>query len=321
MKKVIIFSAIIFTAFSAQAETQSHTTEDYIDMWKSTAVEQMQSYKIPASITLAQGILESGNGNSKLARHANNHFGIKCHENWSGGTFYQDDDQANECFRSYSNASESYKDHSLFLTSRKRYEGLFALSITDYQGWATGLKSAGYATNPKYAQLLVTIIEKYHLEQYDIAVPPIVHEELVVVNDQPVTNIGEPLLIPETNVQIDLNTSKHKVFEKKKNVNYIIVKEGDTYYRIAKEFNIGLWQLYKYNDLGTRDVLVQGELIYLTPKSNKSFKGNNILICERDMTLREISQLEGIKLKKLLSYNFSDKPDEVLPKGTKVILR
>ena len=321
MKKVIIFSALIFTTYWVKAETQSHTTEDYIDMWKSTAIEQMQSHKIPASITLAQGILESANGNSKLARHANNHFGIKCHENWTGGTFYQDDDKENECFRSYTNASESYKDHSLFLTSRKRYEGLFALSITDYEGWATGLKSAGYATNPKYAQLLVTIIEKYHLEQYDIATPPIKHEELVVVNDQPVTNVNEPILIPENSKQIDLSGSNHKVYEKKKNVRYVIVQEGDTYYRIAKEFNLGLWQLYKYNDITARDVLKQGELIYLAPKSNKSFKGNNVLICERDMSLREVSQLEGIKLKKLMSYNFSDNPDEILPKGTKVILR
>jgi len=319
MKKVLIFSSLLISAFTVKAEYQNHTTEDYIELWKSSAIEQMHNHKIPASITLAQGILESGNGNSRLARHANNHFGIKCHENWNGGTFYQDDDAANECFRSYTNASESYKDHSLFLTSRPRYSALFNLSITDYEGWAKGLKSAGYATNPKYAYLLIELVEKYNLDQYDLMPKPVVEEQLVIVVEEPMTEVTE--IQPEVVSEIELNQSKHKVFETKKDVQYVVVHQGDTYYRIAKEFNLGLWQLYKYNELGNRDVLEEGEYIYIAPKSNRAARDYDVFVCKENTTLREISQLEGIKLKKLMHYNFSDNADELLPKGTKVILR
>ena len=317
-----IFFSLLLSAVTVKAEYQNHTTEDYIDMWKNTAIEQMYSHKIPASITLAQGILESANGNSRLARLANNHFGIKCHEGWTGGTFYQDDDEANECFRSYSNASESYKDHSLFLTSRSRYANLFTLSITDYEGWAKGLKSAGYATNPKYAPLLIDIIEKYQLAQYDIMPMPVVEEEPAIVIDEPVTRVTETEYPQKEEFeQIELTESNHRVFEMRKNVNYIVVQQGDTFYRIAKEFNIALWQLYKYNELGSRDVLKEGELIFISPKSNRASKNDDVFVCKEPATLREISQKEGVKMSKLMSYNFIDNPDKELPKGTKVILR
>ncbi|MBK7129735.1 MAG: glucosaminidase domain-containing protein [Crocinitomicaceae bacterium] len=320
MKRIWILSVLLISALSVKAEYQNHTTEDYIEMWKSTAIEQMHQYNIPASITLAQGILESGNGNSKLARHANNHFGIKCHENWSGGTFYQDDDEANECFRSYSQANESYLDHSEFLKNRPRYSNLFTLSVTDYKGWAHGLKSAGYATNPKYASLLIELIEKYDLDQYDLIPKPEKKEDLVAVSEEPVTTIDE-VETPVSAEEISLSETGHKVYQNHKRVHYIVVQKGDTYYRIAEEFNLGMWQLYKYNELGQRDVLREGEIIYLSPKSSRAGKGNNVHVCERDMSLREVSQLVGIKLDKLLEYNFSDNPDEILPKGTKVILR
>ena len=165
MKKLILISGLIFTQQLSQAAKNS--TQDYIEQWKITAIEQMNEHQIPASITLAQGILESANGNSPLAKKANNHFGIKCHKSWDGGTFFQDDDLKNECFRSYDNAAQSYDDHSAFLTGRSRYAKLFDLKITDYKGWAKGLKSAGYATNPKYAHLLIDIIEKFDLDKYD----------------------------------------------------------------------------------------------------------------------------------------------------------
>lgn len=320
MKRVLIISGLLFSALSVKAEYQNHTTEDYIELWKNSAIEQMHQFKIPASITLAQGILESGNGNSKLARHANNHFGIKCHENWEGGTFYQDDDEANECFRSYTNASESYVDHSLFLKNRPRYSNLFSLSMTDYKGWAHGLKSAGYATNPKYASLLIDLIEKYNLAQFDMVPMPEKQEDFLIVTTNPVTNITE-LESPQTAGEIDLTETKHNVYENKKSVHFVVVQKGDTFYRIAEEFNLGMWQLYKYNELGKRDVLHEGEIIYISPKSNKSTKGYNVHVCERDMTLRDVSQLEGVKLNKLMEYNDIITPDEVLPKGTKVILR
>ena len=320
MKRVLIISGLLFSVLSAKAEQQNHTTEDYIDLWKGAAIEQMHDHKIPASITLAQGILESGNGNSPLARQANNHFGIKCHVNWTGGTFYQDDDEANECFRSYVSAEESYRDHSLFLTSRPRYAGLFNLSMTDYEGWAHGLKTAGYATNPKYASLLITLIEKYQLHQYDLYPAPEKVEVLAVVTEAPVTNVTA-VVSPQVNSAIELSETKHKVYETKKSVHYVVVQKGDTYYRIAEEFNLGMWQLYKYNELGKRDVLKEGEIIYISPKSNKGSKGYNVHVCEKDMTLRDVSQLEGVKLEKLMAFNDMTDADKILPKGTKVILR
>jgi flagellum-specific peptidoglycan hydrolase FlgJ len=143
-----------------------NTTEEYIKLYKKTAVRQMHKYGIPASIILAQGILESSNGNSDLARYANNHFGIKCTNDWNGKTYYIDDDKPDECFRKYRDADESYRDHSEFLM-RPRYAKLFDLKTSNYKGWAKGLKKCGYATNPKYPDLLVNLIERYNLDQYD----------------------------------------------------------------------------------------------------------------------------------------------------------
>ncbi|MBK9191157.1 MAG: LysM peptidoglycan-binding domain-containing protein [Crocinitomicaceae bacterium] len=192
--------------------------------------------------------------------------------------------------------------------------------MTDYKGWAHGLKSAGYATNPKYASLLIDLIEKYNLAQFDMVPMPEKQEDFLIVNSNPVTNITE-LESPQTAGEIDLAEIKHHVYENKKAVHFVVVQKGDTFYRIAEEFNLGMWQLYKYNELGKRDVLKEGEVIYISPKSNKSTKGYNVHVCEKDMTLRDVSQAEGVKLNKLMDYNDIINPDEVLPKGTKVILR
>ena len=144
----------------------TYTTLTYIEKFKGVAIEEMNTYGIPASITLAQGISELGSGNSSLAKYANNHFGIKCTSDWKGKAYYKDDDERNDCFRVYKDARESYKDHSEFL-KRKRYSFLFELDKNDYKNWALGLKTAGYATNPKYPDMLIGIIEKYKLYQYD----------------------------------------------------------------------------------------------------------------------------------------------------------
>ena len=323
MKRIIFISGTLLLSYSAGA---SHTsTEDYIDQWKITAVEQMNEFAIPASITLAQGILESASGNSELARNANNHFGIKCHKNWDGSQFFMDDDMRNECFRSYASAAQSYDDHSLFLTSRSRYDKLFTYKVTDYKSWAKGLKSAGYATNPKYAHLLIDLIEKYNLDQYD-RMPNLPRnkneDELSVLPDEGVatTELTKHLQeIQSTKNEISVNT--HDVLRNKWDIRYIRVKQGDTYYRIANEFKLGLWQLYKYNDLGKRDVLHEGEVIYLDPKRRKARRGYNVFLCMRETTLRDISQEEGLKLKKLMKLNYIPDPDKKLPQGTKVILR
>ena len=163
MNKYLFF---LFLFFSLLGFSQSKT-ESYISKYSSVAVVEMNKYSIPASITLAQGILESGNGESRLAVDGKNHFGIKCHSNWNGKTIIVDDDEKGECFRKYSNVAESYRDHSLFLSERGRYSFLFAYKKSDYKKWAKGLKKAGYATNPKYASLLIDLIEKYQLYNYD----------------------------------------------------------------------------------------------------------------------------------------------------------
>lgn len=166
MKKIYLF--IIFFFLSATIYSQKLTRAQYVETYKNVALKQMRLYNIPASIIMAQACLESGNGNSTLARKANNHFGIKCHSSWKGKTYRHDDDKRRECFRKYNNPIESFEDHSIFLSTGKRYSSLFDLKITDYKAWAHGLKAAGYATNPKYAQLLIDIIETYKLYELDV---------------------------------------------------------------------------------------------------------------------------------------------------------
>lgn len=161
--KVKVFLFLMLSSVIVFGQSKSNSTQDYINTYTKIAIEQEKQYGIPACITLAQGILESGSGRSRLATEANNHFGIKCHNDWKGKKIYKDDDKKNECFRVYDNAEQSYIDHSLFLVGKKRYADLFKLKITDYKGWAKGLKQAGYATNPKYPQLLIDIIELYDL--------------------------------------------------------------------------------------------------------------------------------------------------------------
>lgn len=322
MNRLITFLGLFLFGVSSQAKL---TTEEYIEKWKVTAVEQMNQFAIPASITLAQGIHESASGNSRLAKNANNHFGIKCHKNWDGAKIYHSDDRPNECFRSYMNASQSYDDHSSFLTTRSRYDGLFQLKMTDYKGWAKGLKKAGYATNPKYADLLIKIIQEHKLYEYDKR--PDLPEKAKLdqlsskPNDErPTVAISTPAPKEESR-SVKLNRNQHQVKRNKFDVRYITVKKGDTFYRIAEEFELGMWQLYRYNELGKRDVLREGEVVYLDPKRARAKRGYNVFVCTKQTTLRQISQEEGIKLKKLLKFNYSDKPDEKLPAGTKVILR
>lgn len=285
---------------------RKYTQKEYIDQWKSVAVSQMIQSKIPASITMAQGILESGYGNSVLAQKANNHFGIKCHE-WKGATFFIDDDKPNECFRNYRNASESFKDHSEFLTGRSRYANLFTLKITDYKGWANGLKAAGYATNPKYPHLLIDLIERLNLHDLDKA---------AIETSNPIEYIANT-----SGANSSAAASQHTVLLHSNNIKYVVAKKGDTFFRISKEFKMGLWQLYRYNDYGDRkDVLEEGDIVYLQPKRRRS-KHNSTFSVTNPISLRMISQLEGIKLSSLMDKNMVASPDDLLNKGEKVNLR
>lgn len=313
--KTVVLSAILIYSLSLSAQTNS-LTKDYISKWKTAAVAQMNKYKIPASITLAQGILESGNGTSKLAKEANNHFGIKCHSTWKGDTFIQDDDKKNECFRAYDKASESFEDHSVFLLKR-RYSPLFKLKLTDYKKWAKGLKTAGYATNPKYPALLISLIERYELWKFDELYGKTIEEQ----KDESVVPIQSSSVIDNEDSEIEYSINTHVVKTSENKVKFIVAKPGDTFYKLSLELELTLRQLYKYNESKSKDVLKVGDIVYTTPKRWRSRKGNPTHTCEKATTLREVAHIEGIKLKCLLRRNNSEQPDEELPKGTKVSLR
>lgn len=208
----------------------------YIDDFKNIAKSNMKQYGIPASIILAQGILESGAGRGNLAKKSNNHFGIKCHTGWEGEKVYHDDDAAQECFRKYSDPAESYRDHSLFLTGRSRYSGLFSLEKDDYEGWARGLRKAGYATDPRYPEKLITYIERYNLHQYDA--------EVLGNNYTPFDNAVKPVVIASNQVS--------NVYE---------VQQGETLYAISKKFNISVEDLKKKNNLSDNIISIGQRLI------------------------------------------------------------
>lgn len=226
----------------------SYTTLAYIDAFKAVAISEMNAYGIPASITLAQGILESGSGNSTLAKFANNHFGIKCTSDWKGKVYYKDDDNSDDCFRVYKDARESYKDHSAFL-KRKRYSFLFELDKNDYKNWAYGLKTAGYATNPKYPELLISIIEKYSLFQYD---QPESEQEKINREDR---------VFSEINANIPLENKKFNPVKTAQGDSYYEVKKGDTLYKIAMLFKLSVEELKSLNKLQDNTIKVGQRLL------------------------------------------------------------
>lgn len=304
MKKVFItFSIFASSAISIAAESKMSRTE-YVESWSKTAVSQMMDHNIPASITLAQGILESGSGNSELARKGNNHFGIKCH-GWEGKKMYLDDDVQNECFRVYKNADQSYQDHSAFLKKYDRYKFLFTYDVLDYKSWAKGLKKAGYATDPKYPDLLIKIIEEMELYTFDRLSIPDVHVQ--------------PSIVAEKH---DAKSNKHDVFLHKNKVKYVIAKKGDTFYKLSKEFGLNLKQLYNYNDFSReKDVLVEGDVIYIQPKRRRSLFKKKEIIADREMTLIELSQMSAVKTKSIKRLNDFVEENITVAKGDKVTLR
>lgn len=278
----------------------------------------MYSHRIPASITMAQGILESSYGNSMLAVEANNHFGIKCHT-WEGERVYKDDDKKDECFRKYTHALESFEDHSLFLTGRSRYAELFTHDITDYKSWAKGLKKAGYATNPKYPQLLIDIIEKnelYKLDQSELE-QPLVETNIAqqTLEETKNNNLSNVVLTSSVNYNV------HQVKVNSARTQFIVAKTGDSYYRLAKEFGISLKQIYKYNDVISKENTIEaGDKIYVMQKRNRAKKERTFEVTN-SISLRDISQLKGIKLKRLLKLNPDLSPSKALSSGTTVFLR
>lgn len=285
--------AILFV-FSGQAQRRNKSYVEYINQYKDLAMEQMRIYRIPASITLSQGLLESGAGKGTLARKSNNHFGIKC-GNWRGKTVKHTDDAHNECFRAYRNVKESYVDHSKFLTSNARYASLFKLDITDYKGWARGLKKAGYATDRSYANRLIQIIEDYELYKYDSKTRRRKQKSNVIVNFHPVY-LANGLL-------------------------YVVAKRGDSFESIAKEFDTKARKLIKYNDLHKEYTLAEGDIIYLREKNKKAAKPYKVYVVGEDDSMHSIAQRYGIRLKNLYKMNHKD-PDKYIPEvGDRLRLR
>ena len=294
-------TALLLVASGLMAHERMSTPE-YIEKYKDIAIRKQKEYKIPASITLAQGILESGSGNSNLARKANNHFGIKCHKGWTGKTYTMDDDAKDECFRKYKKAEDSYRDHSKFLTQRGRYSFLFEYKTTDYKKWAYGLKKAGYATNPKYPQLLIKIIEKYNLNQYDSNQKRRSRKS----KDEVITNNNKSVSYASISIsdfkQVDSWESGRKIY-KNNGKKLIVIEKGDTFYGLAKEFEIYSWQFYSNNELEKDHMLKIGEIIYLEKKKRKADKRYKYHVVKSGETIRKISQLFGVRAKRLYKMN------------------
>lgn len=306
MKKrniLLLIITFVFAVVSAKIQPNS-AYRTYISRYKDLAIEQMIRYKIPASITLAQGLLESGAGRSKLTRESNNHFGIKCH-GWKGRKVYHDDDARGECFRAYPSAYQSFEDHSKFLANSPRYSRLFKLRITDYKGWARGLKACGYATNPRYANMLIDVIETYDLNKYDRA-----HKY-----DKHIVALLSKGKSSATEFQ-------HRIYMNNKNY-YFIAREGDTFKSIAKEVGESYRKLAKYNERDKHDVLHEGDIIYLKKKrtkADKKFKKYTHRVSAGE-SMYSISQMYGIRLKNLYKMNDLDPRTYVMKVGDRLKVR
>jgi len=335
--KVTSFLAF-FTLFGLNntlAADPKAARQRYITEHKDDAIREMIKSGVPASITMAQACLESSDGNSALAIEANNHFGIKC-SNWTGPSYTQDDDAKDECFRKYNTTLESYDDHSNFLKTRPRYAFLFELDKTDYKAWAKGLKKAGYATDPAYADRLIKIIEEHQLYLLDT------QEELplyadsktpmpstnsptasnststdeIIAESIPNKNIKEKrILVPSVDV---VDPFSARTVREKNGIKYVIARHGDTYQSLAKELNLGYWQLPKYNETDDNASLTDGQIVYIQPKKKEGDR--KFYIAKPGDTIFSISQEYGIKKRFLYKYNDLNEGASI-PAGQKIYLQ
>ena len=313
------------------------TRQQYIDKYKSVAIQNMRKHKVPASITLAQGMLESGNGNSELSKKSNNHFGIKCHSSWTGKKTYHDDDKKGECFRVYNSVYDSYADHADFL-HKPRYAKCFELKVTDYKGWAYGLKKAGYATNPKYPKMLIKIIEDHELYKYD-------KEALGKKSKDKIEkkNVKEEEIAKSTNSSTETkNTANketkkvNKTYDKNENfedvdyyakpmvkvsrnkIKYVLASKGDTPELLANKLELGTWQITMYNNVKKDYRFLEGQVVYLQPKRSKSKTTYHIV--RNGDSIWTISQKYGVKIASIRVYNKLSK-NQALKPGQKIYLR
>ena len=314
--RLIAFFFICIPAIATSQPSSRITIQQYISMYKDDAIKDMMKMGVPASITLAQGILESESGNSDLAKEARNHFGIKCHSDWTGPGFHKDDDAKDECFRKYNSVLESFDDHSKFLRERSRYAFLFDYDITDYKAWAHGLKKAGYATNPKYADLLIKLIEEYNLHEYDKGGKKI---PVVQTATPPVASNTPPKTKPSRQHHTKTpGTHKPQPASTRNDVPFVKAAEGDTWFSIAVANDMRLWQILKYNDAESKDTLNPGDPVYLKPKRGRP--AEEFHIAAEGESLWQISQKYGVKLKKLIKINQFEESIVIRP-GQKILLR
>ena len=303
MKKRTILSFLVALAgFVAQAQTPE-IVRKYIDTYKEIAIAEEIRTGVPAAITLAQGIHESGAGTSFLVGASNNHFGIKCKSDWTGEKVYHDDDAKGECFRKYEDPFQSYRDHSDFLKNRPYYTALFQLDPTDYKGWAYGLKKAGYATNPKYPEILIRIIENYELQQYTLLAlngKPSGNPDVVTVSNTLKSESQNNAAAPQAQAAVVRSQYPSGIFHIN-NTRVVLVERGTSFLKIADEYNLGLARLFEFNDMEAMDIAPADMLIFLQRKrktGNEEFH-----IVRTGETLQGIAQAQGIRLENLLEFN------------------
>ena len=319
---------ILFLFFSTAVLAQRIAVQEYIDTYKQLAMDEMIRTGVPAAIKLAQGIIETEAGNSVLVKKSNNHFGIKCKENWTGEKVSHDDDARGECFRKYPTPQDSYRDHSDFLRTRKHYHFLFDLDPTDYKAWAHGLKKAGYATNPQYAQTLIRYIEQYQLNEYSLLAmgkKSAIENTAVSANQQSSVNqpsntatVAEPAAQPvatdaqsSNNKQVKTEAGSSASAQKKQypadvfrinDTKVIYAKQGTSLLSLAYQYNIPLQLLLDFNDMQAQDLLVYDQLVYLQRKRKTG--ATEIHIVQEGETLYEIAQAQAIRMSALLAYNY-----------------
>ena len=332
IRTFIIYLFLCLTASVAlHADEQKSPQEKYIERFASLAVEEMYRSGVPASITLAQGLLESRYGLSDLAAKGNNHFGIKCHNNWEGGRMYHDDDAKGECFRKYDSPEQSYRDHSDFLRYRDRYKFLFDYDVTDYKAWAHGLKKAGYATDPAYPSKLIRLIEEYKLHEYDLKpdkksdrksrkkAKDKADEQVTDVLPEPPLQIEAPKRMAEDQRHVFRFNVAREVYVRN-GVPYVLSVEGDTYEGLAASNNLFLREILKFNDLSGAERLLPGTVVYLQPKKKQGVKGLEKHVVEEGDSMRDIAQRYGIRLARLYKINGMS-PTDVMREGDIIKLR
>jgi Muramidase (flagellum-specific) len=302
MLKLYVILLLSFASHHLFAQN-SPIVKQYIETYKDIAIAEMQRTGVPASITLAQGIHETEAGQSDLVRASNNHFGIKCKGNWTGETVFHDDDARGECFRKYNDPADSYRDHSDFLRTRPNYSFLFQLDPTDYEGWARGLKKAGYATNPKYASILIKLINDYHLQDYTLIAmnkKPATDDIILAKNSVKANDYQEPAPINTvvSRVRPDYPQGIFRINE----TTVVFVPKGTAFLKIANDYNISLSRLFDFNDMSATDIANDDQLVFLQRK--RKIGANEFHVVQQDETLYDVSQNEGIRMESLLAFNF-----------------